>query len=529
MKERCSWKLSSDKKKALTIDCLIKDLAKLYPVLNPIAHAKLDEADPSEPIVSNADIKFVMTDMHKKIKERILNDERLRIFETTIIKAKDEPLHYTGFRKNFIRRKHYPGENTLNRYAILVGYLSGQDYLDKRVYPLINNQGNHNENKDGSIETKGSEQSGAKQALKPDKYDNPPFQNNKKLKILILPFKKYAGEKVELASILKEVLDNIFEDDRFAQSVTEIKVLKSKETLYSKRSERLKVASEQDANLVLWGNYISFNTASKTIRLYFDFIGSNYHHFDANKGNVEIAIDMDNLNELKENEALQNLLNTALAVECIKNNNPIKYFIYKSRLGFSEGETKLLFNKEKGKFHYDRKEFEEAYSSWSKTVQECPDDVKMLINFGSVCRFLVKYNEAEETYLYAIQLAPENPKLYDNLGNVFLKNKDYSRAIAQYNKALELDPEIAYAYMNKAEALRETKRFRLSFEYYQAYYGKDQNDPDTYKEGTILLNKIKNQPDDGLSESEKLTIFGGDKEALIIEVQEFMDAIYLDF
>lgn len=122
----------------------------------------------------------------------------------------------------------------------------------------------------------------------------------------------------------------------------------------------------------------------------------------------------------------------------LKGNNDaaIREFIYV--IGQDEGYYDAHYNL--GLVYLTEKRYNEALSSFGKTVQIAPRDFKGHIQLGVTYRHLQMYDEALEALNTANQLAPTNSDIIYETGLVAEAKGEYELAVDIYKDALQYNP-----------------------------------------------------------------------------------------
>lgn len=163
------------------------------------------------------------------------------------------------------------------------------------------------------------------------------------------------------------------------------------------------------------------------------------------------------------------------------------------RIRINPRET--AFYVSRGLAYYDLKDWENAFSDFSKAIELDPSNNPAYNNIGNVYSRLGDSQKAIENYDISIKLNSNNPTAYSNRGGSYTILKEYKKALDDANKAIELDPNIASAYDVRGDVYVEFKQYdKAMTEYNKAIeLEKKDNDPlwdesATYNSRAILYN-----------------------------------------
>ncbi|BAQ60634.1 TPR domain protein [Geminocystis sp. NIES-3708] len=166
------------------------------------------------------------------------------------------------------------------------------------------------------------------------------------------------------------------------------------------------------------------------------------------------------------------------------------------RIRINPRET--AFYVSRGLAYYDLKDWENAFSDFSKAIELDPSNDPAYNNIGNVYSRLDNSQKAIENYDTSIKLNGNNPTAYSNRGSSYITLKEYKKALADANKAIELDPNIASAYNVRGDVYVEFKQYDKAItEYNKAIeLEKKDNDPlwdesTTYNSRAILYNILE--------------------------------------
>jgi tetratricopeptide (TPR) repeat protein len=93
---------------------------------------------------------------------------------------------------------------------------------------------------------------------------------------------------------------------------------------------------------------------------------------------------------------------------------------------------------------------EDAVDAYKKVLELNPGAAGALVNLGTICYRLRKFDEAEKYYLAAINSDPGYPLAQFNLGNLYDEQGRLEDALEYYRRALALNPQYADAHFNLA-------------------------------------------------------------------------------
>ena len=93
---------------------------------------------------------------------------------------------------------------------------------------------------------------------------------------------------------------------------------------------------------------------------------------------------------------------------------------------------------------------EDAVDAYKMVLELNPGAAGALVNLGTICYRLRKFDEAEKYYLAAINADPGYPLAQFNLGNLYDEQGRLEDALDFYRRALALNPQYADAHFNLA-------------------------------------------------------------------------------
>lgn len=111
----------------------------------------------------------------------------------------------------------------------------------------------------------------------------------------------------------------------------------------------------------------------------------------------------------------------------------------------------------KGNFHMDRMEYEEALKSYRMAIKLRSDFVPPYVNIAFVYNATGENEQAEKAFRKAADLAPENAAIHLNLGMLLGEMQRPTEAEKSFRKALKADPNSAAGAYNLGVLLAESK------------------------------------------------------------------------
>jgi len=109
----------------------------------------------------------------------------------------------------------------------------------------------------------------------------------------------------------------------------------------------------------------------------------------------------------------------------------------------------------RGKAHYDSKDYDLAISDYTKAVEADPKYAVAFRNRGDAHFQRKDYDLAISDYTKAIDIDPEDAGAYINRGDARRSKGDLDRAIDDYTTAIEIDPKNVPAYSGRADSYSE--------------------------------------------------------------------------
>ena len=102
-----------------------------------------------------------------------------------------------------------------------------------------------------------------------------------------------------------------------------------------------------------------------------------------------------------------------------------------------------------GVAHYNKGQYDEAISDFSKVLEISPRFAEAYRSRGSAYDDKGQYDEAILDYNKALEMNPRDARTYCNRGILYEKKGQYDQAISDYTKALEMNPRDAWTYYNR--------------------------------------------------------------------------------
>jgi tetratricopeptide (TPR) repeat protein len=112
---------------------------------------------------------------------------------------------------------------------------------------------------------------------------------------------------------------------------------------------------------------------------------------------------------------------------------------------------------------------EDAVEAYKKVLELNPGAAGALVNLGTICYRLRKFDEAEKYYLAAINSDPGYPLAQFNLGNLYDEQGRLEDALDYYRRALALNPQYADAHFNLALLCERTGDAMKAVHHWKSY------------------------------------------------------------
>src|SRR3972149_2138113 len=155
----------------------------------------------------------------------------------------------------------------------------------------------------------------------------------------------------------------------------------------------------------------------------------------------------------------------------------IKYLVFSPKMAevrINEAPEKELSSAEAninhGADNYQRGQYDEAISDFSKAIEINPAYAEAYTNRGNAYATQENYDQAISDYNESLKINPRLTETYNNRGIAYGKGKgQYDKAISDFNKAIEINPTYAEVYFNKALVFEKTGRVREAVEVYKEF------------------------------------------------------------
>jgi tetratricopeptide (TPR) repeat protein len=108
---------------------------------------------------------------------------------------------------------------------------------------------------------------------------------------------------------------------------------------------------------------------------------------------------------------------------------------------------------DKGLSKYKKGEYYDAITSWTKALEESPEDADTYSNRGNAYKQLKQYEKAIEDFSKLIELEPTSPYGYFTRGGAYKHLEQHEKAIEDFSKVIEVQPEFSEDQEDLNEAL----------------------------------------------------------------------------
>ncbi len=109
---------------------------------------------------------------------------------------------------------------------------------------------------------------------------------------------------------------------------------------------------------------------------------------------------------------------------------------------------------------YSKGNIHEATKSHKYCLEKGFEDLRILVNYGIICKELGQIDKAIKLYQRAIILFPKSAEAYSNLGNLYKDLGDLNKAEDFIRKSISLSPNFANAHSNLASILSELGKLK---------------------------------------------------------------------
>jgi tetratricopeptide (TPR) repeat protein len=112
---------------------------------------------------------------------------------------------------------------------------------------------------------------------------------------------------------------------------------------------------------------------------------------------------------------------------------------------------------------------DQVIEAYKKAIAANPHAAGALVNLGTLCYRMRKFNEAENHYRRAIEADPKYALAHFNLGNLYDEMGDINRARSQYEEALAVSPSYSDAHFNLALLCERSGQQLQAVAHWKAY------------------------------------------------------------
>ena len=166
---------------------------------------------------------------------------------------------------------------------------------------------------------------------------------------------------------------------------------------------------------------------------------------------------------------------------------------------FEEAKSQFL----KGLDFFQRGMYQEAESSFRKSLSIIPDRESTLTNLSATLIKLKKYSESEKISRYVLNLNNANHDSWSNLGNALKELKQYDQALASYNKAIGFKSDYVEAWYNRGLLLVELRKYDQALASFDKAISIKSNYVEAWYNRGLLLMELR-QYDQALSSYDKV-------------------------
>ena len=92
------------------------------------------------------------------------------------------------------------------------------------------------------------------------------------------------------------------------------------------------------------------------------------------------------------------------------------------------------------------KQYDQAVQTFTRGLEQFPDDSDIYNSLGVAYQYLGKSDEAEAAFLRAVELVPDHAKPWLNLGKLYLSQRRLEQARHAFAQSLKCDPRPANAH-----------------------------------------------------------------------------------
>jgi tetratricopeptide (TPR) repeat protein len=146
----------------------------------------------------------------------------------------------------------------------------------------------------------------------------------------------------------------------------------------------------------------------------------------------------------------------------------------------------------RGSIFLDSGMYNEAVKDYTMSIKLEGDDYEALYGRGVAYNLLSMHKSAIEDFIKVIDLKPDFPDAYSSLGAVYLSLRNYDQAILYYDKASEIDPGFAASsYYFKGFIYDETGKINKAIENYKLFLV--EADPNKYPESIPYIQDARDR------------------------------------
>lgn len=485
-------------------ECVLDDIRKSFPENgNP-----LDWDQPK--------IRYFLRKMSIQIKERFdenhdlarsyeLNpDVEKRLFEWGTVNV-------DTFRNIFLKKKYNTKSMTRDKFAVLLGYLSGEDYKSKRV--LIKNNDSVNKTIESNSEIIEQPKASLEETLTPksetkNKFvliyaavislfllsaflftnyfteEETFFSADSEFKILLLPFSKLAsveGQEYNFHVALQSRIEGIITEAERKGVICEVKRLDTNATHFS-LEDATAVGRQLDAGLVIWGEYEQYlDFDDLNMSLDYAFADSNYTRIANYSGHEAFSSQKNKaIGELKTKSNIgdiDRIVYLGIAYNSAAKNDWSTCLYYLDKDSLHSEDDSFGSNRFRAYAYYVSGDYQKAYNRMKMAIEIDSSQSWDLSTMGAYCRRIEKYDDAIKYMEMAVELDPKYWKAISNLGSIYYSMGEYEYAIEYYNKALQIEPKDSISILSRGESYMELEKYDSAMVDFNYYLNCDPNDP----------------------------------------------------
>ena len=269
-------------------------------------------------------------------------------------------------------------------------------------------------------------------------------KNDKRFKVLLLPFKQLCDDKRDVGEVIKDRLEQLSKDDTLDMGVYYADISISKNFNDDSATSYMQY---HRADFVIYGQYQDQNCTDK---------GKDEYCM-----NFQTSPEWAKKIQEKQSRNTKQTMQVGL-LDDIRNGNltvNVEFVLYYVA----------------GKANYQKADFRKSVAYFTKVIKRKKGDALTYNNRGNAYRNLEQYDKAIADYNKAIALNPNDVNAYNNRGYTYWELNQYDKAIANCNKAIALDSNYTYAYNNRGNAYRELKQYDKAIADYNKTIALDSN------------------------------------------------------